>query len=570
MMGSSTARDSGAVALTAVLAVFGLALAIWFASLPSDALRSRLIVLQFWWLAAGFGLLAATSARELPALIRSIRFRRNQWLAAGAIALLAGLLASAVAPRTNRIYYDEHIYQGIGQNLTDLRRAQMCNAGIVEYRTLQCTSSEYNKQPYAYPFLLSIGYRLFGVSDQLAHVVNITALMAHVLTIVLLSALLTSSAGAAIAAAAVFATIPQQIQWSATAAAEPTAALACTAAVLSAAWFARSRRFGSLLWTVAVSAWAAQFRPESLLILPVVAIVIALQAPEELRRGRIVFALVLGYALLTVHAGHLMAVRNEAWGTTGDRLSGAFLLSNLSANGWFYLADWRFPAVYGVLALAGLILPGDRSPRVIFGVYFLALWGIFLAFYAGSYNYGADIRYSLMSYAPLALLAGRAVSIAADRFGGRRRTTPWIVAGFFAANLLLYLPQLRAVGEEAWAARADVRIAKQFASTLPQDSMILTHNPHMFHLWGRNASQVFLGASDPAFLSNLNERFGGGVYLHWGFWCNVDDMAQRALCAKVLAEHPGTMVFEQRERDYRYAFYRLDVTPAITFTPLPR
>ena len=43
-----------------------------------------------------------------------------------------------VAPRTNRIYYDEQIYQSIGQNLADLRLAQMCNDGSVEYGRLQC------------------------------------------------------------------------------------------------------------------------------------------------------------------------------------------------------------------------------------------------------------------------------------------------------------------------------------------------------------------------------------------------------------------------------------------------
>ena len=44
-----------------------------------------------------------------------------------------------VAPRTNRIYYDEQIYQSIGQNLSDLKLAQMCNDGTVEYGRLQCS-----------------------------------------------------------------------------------------------------------------------------------------------------------------------------------------------------------------------------------------------------------------------------------------------------------------------------------------------------------------------------------------------------------------------------------------------
>ena len=77
-----------------------------------------------------------------------------------------------VAPRTNRIYYDEQIYQSVGQNLADLKLAQMCNDGIVEYGRLQCWSGEYNKQPYAYPHVLSLAYRLFGVRPATAFVVN--------------------------------------------------------------------------------------------------------------------------------------------------------------------------------------------------------------------------------------------------------------------------------------------------------------------------------------------------------------------------------------------------------------
>ena len=38
--------------------------------------------------------------------------------------------------------------------------------------------------------------------------------------------------------------------------------------------------------------------------------------------------------------------------------------------------------------------------------YFLLFFGIALLFYAGSYDYGADIRYSLATYPPLAILGG--------------------------------------------------------------------------------------------------------------------------------------------------------------------
>ena len=86
---------------------------------------------------------------------------------------------------------------------------------------------------------------------------------------------------------------------------------------------------------------------------------------------------------------------------------------------------------------------------------------------------------------------------------------------------------------------------------------MLTHNPGMFQVWGVNAGQMSLAVTNPAYLDDLSTRFPGGVYLHWNFWCNVQDPIQRAFCAKVLALRPAERVREYRERDQHYVLYRL-------------
>jgi predicted membrane-bound mannosyltransferase len=75
-------------------------------------------------------------------------------------------------------------------------------------------------------------------------------------------------------------------------------------------------------------------------------------------------------------------------------------------NFWFYFADERFPAMIGIAAVIGMLSRDRIRERLVVLVYFLCFWAIFVFFYAGSYNYGADIRYSLMSYIPLPVLAG--------------------------------------------------------------------------------------------------------------------------------------------------------------------
>jgi hypothetical protein len=122
---------------------------------------------------------------------------------------------------------------------------------------------------------------------------------------------------------------------------------------------------------------------------------------------------------------------------------------------------------------------------------------------------------------------------------------------------LWYTPVVRATDDSAWAARADVQFARSLLRDLPEHSYVLTHNPGMFQVWGVSAGQMSLAATNPAYLQVLATRYPGGVYLHWNFWCNVQDPIQREFCTKVLALGPAEPVREYRERDQRYVLYRL-------------
>ena len=178
-------------------------------------------------------------------------------------------------------------------------------------------------------------------------------------------------------------------------------------------------------------------------------------------------------------------------------------------------------------------------------------------------NYGADVRYSLMSYVPLAVFAGIGLAHGARALPGLMRAG-WtdhaaaVVGAGLLFQFLWYAPLVRATGEEAWAARADVRYAKAFAAQLPPNSLVLTHNPNMFHLWGISAAQISIAATESQHVEQqLMSRYAGGVYLHWNFWCNVSDPLQVAFCEKTLAMYSHDLVDSHKERNYTYALYRL-------------
>src|SRR5262249_28002423 len=152
-------------------------------------------------------------------------------------------------------------------------------------------------------------------------------------------------------------------------------------------------------------------------------------------------------------------------------------------------------AAFAVLALAGLALPRGRVEKAALAVYFALFFGIALFFYAGSYDYGADVRYSLASYPPIAALAGLAAARLA-RWSGQfipHLAAVLLMAAAAACQFVwVYLPVVRTATDGSWAARADVEIAQSFVPSLPRDAYVLTHNPAMFHVWGVNAGQMSL------------------------------------------------------------------------------
>ncbi len=547
------------------LLILGTLLTVWLASHDGAALRAQLTHWQFWMLEVQCVLFVVLCALNLGRFLRSLRLSVAwHWTAASAV-LLTLVLTGAVAPRTNRIFFDEHIYQGIAQNLSDLHLAQMCNDGTVEYGSLQCWRGEYYKEPYGYPYVLSIGYRIFGVQERLAHVFNVLCAGALTWVIFLLGCALYADPRAGAYAAFVLAFIPQQLLWSHTAAVEPSTAFMCAVAVLTAVHYVRERSTASLLWMVVTTVFAAQFRPEAGLVVPLAGLIVLAHAPGEFARARFWLVAALGLALGALHAGHLVAVHDEPWGATGAAMALQYVWPNLKVNGLYYLDNVRFPVVFTALAVVALMARPIRTAGLL-AVWFLLFWGIFLPFYAGSYNYGADVRYSLMSYAPLALLAGRGATwlhASIERLGLDRRRAWQVVGLLLCVPFLEFLPQVRAVGEEAWGARADVAFAQRVIPELPKNSIVLTHNPAIFHLNGVSAAQMSLAATDPTYAGAQKGRYAGGIFLHWSSWCNYDDVVQKGFCGETLRLYPGELFREYQERDFTFAFYRLKPTELI-------
>ena len=573
----------------------GIVLYNWLSSYPSWSLQEQLQVYSPLFLEIIFLLIVIAiglNSRHFVSLWKTIP--KKVLATVGVIMIIGAVLVVFVAPRVHRIYYDEDIYENIGQNIAYLKgskaysgggllenmgsvwknfigRAGMCNEGKNEYGEYNCFRLEYNKEPNGWAYILSLTFRLFGVSELAAFLTANLLFVLSIAVVFCIGYLLFKNYRPALYAALLFAFTPEALRWSNTTAVEPSAAFFAAAAVCAVLFFLNYRTTAALFLAVVVTAFGAQFRPESLMIVAVVGLAILFFAPDELKKGRFYLCLAVFFILIIPHIVHLYAVKDSGWGASGPKFSTQFFQGNFVSNFLHYFKNQQYPLLATIFFFLGIVLKNDGEnikdslypwkAKAVIAVWFLLFWGIFIYFYAGSYTYGADVRFALVSYIPIALMAGYGAAAVHGYLAKHIKaiSPAYVVAGIIIISFLSFVPYVRTVGQEAWAARADHEYAKEMAKALPPDSIILTHNPNMFLVWGKNAGQASLATEQPQYFKNFSRRYPGGIYFHYNFWCNVSDPLQQSFCKNIVERFKSTPIMTFKERDYTYVLYKIEI-----------
>ncbi|SEM53053.1 Dolichyl-phosphate-mannose-protein mannosyltransferase [Syntrophus gentianae] len=505
------------------------------------------------------------------------------------ILLMALLLIFQAPVRTHRIYYDEDIYADVGQNIAYVNQAGSCDFGTFEYGEYKARWLDYNKDPCGWPFLISLVFQVFGVDEEYAFTLNNLIYIGNILVVFFMVRVISLDRFAAASAALVMALIPAHLIWSNTAAAEPSALFFVGLSLLCFFIYLRTGLLRHLFLTAAVVPFACQFRPESGFILPLLGCTALLHVAcgnfffkEDgsgvsvrsashddgrwlpnldffkriaTRQGWMA-GLVLLF-LLCPYLLHLHAVGGQSWGATGPKFSADFFLQNLHVNGLYYLNNQSFPLLFTLLAFVGLF-SGERrtfGARLVLETWFLFFWGIFLFFYAGSYDYGADERFALLSFMPLAALAGLGAGTMKKILKGRGAAFGLIFLLVF--SWVQFLPLIRTEGEEAWSSRYDHRYARAFIEKIPRRSIVLTQTPDMFLLWGQSAIQSYAAITNPEVIQDLMRRYPGQVYFHQSYWCNSMEDPQWDICQGVRERYRLEKIAVAHEQAYTYGLYRL-------------
>ena len=507
----------------------------------------------------------------LPAL-RPLLTRRH--LLQAVALFVFGYLACGLAPRATRILFDEHLYMQIGQTIAHTSTAKGARYAQTEHGNFRLNSGWVNKQPNGWPYVIAQAYRVFGVSTEAGHQLNrlLVGLAAAALFLSLHLAPWSLPRGAPFAAGLLFILTPTVLWWGNTAAVEPSAAafslLAIAAAIVHIRLRDRETVQGlpaSACLLGATVAFAAYFRPESLLVFPVVVLVLWSTEDRFARDLSAWAALAFAIALVTPNLLHLWSVRGEDWGATdGRRFDLDFVGANFLSNAGYFVTSKWFPLAGAALAILGglHLLLRNRSTLLTLGGWFALSWGTFVFFYAGGYHYGASSRYSVISAAPVAIFMGIGAAFA---WSFLRRHPAWLgaIGGALALNWIATAHFVPTLTREAVEAQADIQFVADIAPQLPQGSLVISRIPCAWLLQETDSSE--LSEVRGMIYGNLREfqnQFPGGIYLHFGFWENVEPVMSEELSALVADTSAGE-IYRRDSHHQTFHILRLDTPAAV-------
>ncbi len=509
------------------------------------------------------------------------------WIALFLIVLLGFSLRMFVAPQAHRVFFDEDIYLNTAQNIKNELKACMCDYGTPE----ECYRCAPNKQPHAYSAFISIFFFFFGVQESVAHTATIILGTLSILLVFAVAYFLFRKQSIALYASLILSLVPEHIRWSATTSLEAFFVFFTLLTVSLFLAYFRTGSYSILATAIFAFAITLQGRPEANL-LAVLAVLLFLLYNKRLMvdfRSRKFFLLIVLLAILVLPSTiHLKNVSSDSWGSSGEKFGLKYFSKNAGDNAKFFFENTRFPVIFTILSVLGIayFLKENKKEILLLSAWFFLFFGIYAIFYAGSFNYGTDVRFSLNLYPSVAIFAAMGLGliegilsminfssgiinyyflkliIKKEHFSMEKPEKKpigiWIVRMAIIILILVlmtpFIDYIRIYGEEAWDAKAvhdfAVKESKKFQE---RSCYVFSHVSSMFLVNGVNSLQTHL---------HTNKGIVDGIFkktdcviFYEDYWC-VNVLAHKEGICKSMHDNFNLAVYSTQKEKYKnFTFY---------------
>lgn len=487
--------------------------------------------------------------KKIAALFTGIK--RSTWLFLLIIFLLA-LTIRFQAPFTHRVYYDEDIYLNIAQNIVNDGQATLCNRGTPDH----CDEGVLNKQPQGLSFFLASFFFFLGINETLASIIMIMVSSLSAIALFFLVYLLVKKEEPSLFSSLILALTPIHILWSPTITGETLFVFFAILAITAILAYLHNKSLPTLLLAASLLAYASQLRPEAPLLLPLSALFFLREKLDK----NLLIGFVLLLLLFSPYVFQFKNIAGDTWGaTSGEKLSLQYIKPNSLVNSKFFIEDTRYPLLFTILALPGIIyllIKKEYMKLIILAAWFMLFFSMYALFYAGSFNYGADVRFSLTLYPAISILIGLGLYYIRTLIPIKPIFSSLMLIIAILAVFSTFLPFVTAVHEEAWDARLAHDFAIKEAKNAGNNCYVFTHVPTMFLANDIPALQTWY-ASNNQVVDDIFKKTDC-VLFEEGYWCVNVQQYRDGVCKYIKDNFDLIKVNSATEREKTFTLYKIE------------
>lgn len=525
--------------------------------------------------------LALVQAREVKSLI----FRnldKYTIIALALIVLFFVIFSTSFLRNTELIFFDEQIYQGMALNILAHGNAALCLYGTANLRN--CYLSGLGFDPAGYPFILAVAFKIFGFGASTAYGIEILFGALSIIFVFLLASGLTERKDIGILSAVIFALIPEVFIWSKTPANPNMPFMLFT--LMTAFFFVlflkntNKKTLALLLTSLVLTVY---IRVEALLLIPVLLSAFFILGEDGIKKtftrrlkllkraapDRLLAILLLAFLLLIIPELYLIIATKPILSANATPFLASssklfalqYLINNIRINTLFLFGfDTVYPIIFlsnvTIFAIIGIAyLWTDKTARngravLLFLMLFFLTYFIFYGLYfSGSVLLGGSVRFLLVTYPPLSILAAFGVLAMANYISSafKKSKTPnkngaatvhfvcaLLIAVIFIVPFLYAMPflrnpnynytdfplQLNSTTENSIYTMSYTNRSLEFIynnyKSVPNDCLVFSEAPYLWYTLNRSSAVLDLSNSS----DSVNIKDYSCYVFDYGFWCS--------------------------------------------------
>ena len=535
------------------------------------------------FLFAGLLLSIAVSYKSIVEMARRVSKREYIPMLAAVLVFIA--IALIFVTPTFMIYNDEYIYGAIAKSMIYNHLAGICSFSSGNY-CVPGTEGLFH-QPTGWSFIEAIAFLITGVKIPTMFGLQLIISTLAVILIFYVAYDMFEDYRIAALSSFILAMTPVFMRYARSAVPDMSTAMFGLLSILLLMEYMRSKRFVVGVAAVFAAVYTMATKVDGVIIIPILMSVLLTYKYNfsgRKAKSQLYSLLVLVILLFVVGFPQIMFLliaNQHGFGVNPGlpKFSYSDFTYNLPQNVlfWFgaytyvvfpfkgvnYIYNVEFPITYTLFAILGAILlfaKKNYRNLALLVLWFLAIFLFYTSYYAGGalYSNGDDIRYFLLAFAPISILASFSTFYIYDAYQKkaqlmhlsqqmRKHTSIIVLTILLVIMLSVGMYQIFTIVAQnpsqyfAFAGeRASWQLIESYYHNIPADSMVVSLKPPLWYLLGRPtiyASWITL----PQYEQEFENLSANGVYFDYGISCAEGARAYyqstAAICADFMAEH---------------------------------